>query len=218
LTPSIGRGYLRHVGPREATAAAIGVALIAIGAFVVLDGTAAAIALLVSGLVLVLIGVFGWQDSPALASGGVAETDGPTQDAAPGPEEQTLTTQAHGVDAVSGVPRDERDEPRPVSEEVPAPHPLVGEAEAVADPLGRGRSDGVLDDGAAPADETDQGDPSPEPTVLVGSAGEGHSHDRPILTHGDLVTHVRDHHPDVPTDGSTIQLRLLHEREHPPPS
>jgi len=67
-----------------------------------------------------------------------------------------------------------------------------------------------------------------EPAILpdaVGSAaipstGFGaldHAHDQPLRTHADLVRHLIDDHPGTRTDGSTIQVRLLHEREHGAP-
>ena len=45
-------------------------------------------------------------------------------------------------------------------------------------------------------------------------ADSEHSHDQPMLGHSELVSHIRDYHEHVPFDGSTIQLRLLHERAH----
>jgi hypothetical protein len=50
-----------------------------------------------------------------------------------------------------------------------------------------------------------------------GATGRDHVHDEPLLGHSDLVAHVRDYHDEIATDGSTIQLRLLHERAHGAP-
>jgi hypothetical protein len=63
---------------------------------------------------------------------------------------------------------------------------------------------------------------SPEPGALEPEASDApedegdtaHSHDQSMLGHSELVSHIRDYHEGVPFDGSTIQLRLLHERAH----
>jgi len=64
--------------------------------------------------------------------------------------------------------------------------------------------------------------PGGEPEALEQAASDPaqdeadseHSHDQPMLGHSELVSHIRDYHEHVPFDGSTIQLRLLHERAH----
>jgi hypothetical protein len=93
--------------------------------------------------------------------------------------------------------------------------------EAVADPLGRGETDSVLDvepgadDAVVDAHATAAADGEREPTMILTGASElDHVHDEPLRNHTDLVRHVADYHPGVRSDGSTIQLRLLHEREH----
>jgi hypothetical protein len=123
-------------------------------------------------------------------------------------------------DLLSGSEEDDAGSPpEPVSEEIPAPHPYVGGVEAVADPLGRRETDSTLDlERAADDAEVDvpaTPGPDAEPTmILTGASDLDHVHDEPLRNHTDLVRHVADYHPGVPTDGSTIQLRLLHEREH----
>src|SRR5829696_8456657 len=65
---------------RSATGAAIAVVVIGIVAFFMLDGVAAGVALLVAGLLLVVIGVVGWQEpQPAAATAGTptSSADGP---------------------------------------------------------------------------------------------------------------------------------------------
>jgi hypothetical protein len=57
-------------------------------------------------------------------------------------------------------------------------------------------------------------------TSTIRPTGDGdvdHAHDEPLHTHRDLVRHLGDSHPGLRTDGSTIQVRLLHEREHGAP-
>jgi len=50
-----------------------------------------------------------------------------------------------------------------------------------------------------------------EPAIEIAAA---HEHEQPLLGYSELVSHLRDSHPGAPFDGSTIQLRLLHERTH----
>ena len=44
--------------------------------------------------------------------------------------------------------------------------------------------------------------------------GTGHGHALPLVNHSDLVTHLRREHLDLESSGSTIQMRILHERAH----
>lgn len=44
--------------------------------------------------------------------------------------------------------------------------------------------------------------------------GAAHGHTVPLVNHSDLVTHLRREHPSLDASGSTIQMRLLHERDH----
>jgi hypothetical protein len=258
---------------RSATFAALGVAIAGIVAFFLLDGVIAGLVLFVAGVLLVVIGIFGWQDrTPAVATATGGSTgvinEPATSDTASGesvPHEDmgadladradwdgggtpSRSDDGHDdtpvdsdLDAVSGVPlgddRGDGADPRaaeearvgedtPVGEEVPTPHPAVGVTEAVSDPLGRGGTDSVL--GAEPPagpDATNRAEPDasdeppPAPTMQVAEDTDDvdHVHDQPLLGHSDLVSHVRDYHEDIATDGSTIQLRLLHERAHGAP-
>jgi hypothetical protein len=231
---------------RTATIAAVGVAALGVIAFVVLSGVGAGLVLFVAGVVLVAIGIFGWDDHPPAvaaegSTGAVAlsarardEDDDMTphhpggdvapHDAADVDDRSTRADAGASEDAsrdlLSGSEEDDAGSPpEPVSEEIPAPHPYVGGVEAVADPLGRGETDSTLDlERAADDAEVDvpaTPGPDAEPTmILTGASDLDHVHDEPLRNHTDLVRHVADYHPGVPTDGSTIQLRLLHEREH----
>jgi hypothetical protein len=226
---------------RSATGAAIAVCLIGIVAFVILDGAAAGLALLVAGVLLVVIGAVGWQEGQVAA----ATSGGPTSlvreeaqpmlaEAVPDPSGEDRPAEApwphlrdeadETRDATGAIPLEEIDDPdhapEPVSEEAPAPQRQVAEVEAVADPLGRGRTDSVLDVDRDDGDAFEGDRPEPEPTmqaVYDDASGLDHVHDEPLLGHSDLVAHVRDYHAGIPTDGSTIQLRLLHERAHGAP-
>lgn len=81
--------------------------------------------------------------------------------------------------------------------------------------------------GRAPEEPVDQGRPfeeaargvaAPEivgaPAALETEPPAGHRHAVPLVNHSDLVTHMRREHPDLGTGGSTIQMRLLHDRAH----
>jgi hypothetical protein len=57
----------------------------------------------------------------------------------------------------------------------------------------------------------------PAATRSTGFGALDHGHDQPLRTHADLVRHLIDDHPGIRTYGSTIQVRLLHEREHGAP-
>lgn len=211
---------------RSATFAALGVAVLGIVAFFLLDGVAAGIVLVVAGMLVVAIGILGWRDPGTTFAVAAAGPAGGTLDR-PATRRPAVVLQPPLHDrereAVAEVPVEapEDETPEPVSEQAPAPQPAVGEAEAVADPFGRGETDPVPD--AEP--ETEDGGleyaPGPEqPTMrLVGDdTGElDHVHDEPLLGHSDLVTHVRDYHETIPPEGATIQLRLLHERSHGAP-
>jgi hypothetical protein len=229
---------------RTATGVAIAVTLIGIAAFFVLDGVAAGIALLLAGVLLVVIGVVGWQERAPVGATAGAPTAAATSSVAhepramhaeavpdpsveDGPRSAWWSHVAEDADetrdVASGIPADETQATdgtaEPVSEDAPAPQRQVAEVEAVADPLGRRRTNSVLDADRAEGATSGTDRPEPEPTmqVLDDASGLDHVHDEPVLGHSDLVAHVRDHHAEIPTDGSTIQLRLLHERAHGAP-
>jgi hypothetical protein len=189
-------GYLRRMDGRSATLAAVAVAAIGIVTFFLLDGVAAAVAVIAAGVLLVVIGIVGWRDrapASALASTG--------------------SSAIAGVDPVVYLPAE------PVSNGQRR-DALRDDAEAVADPLGRGETDPVLDREPR-GDDAPERDyaPAPEPTTQVVADGTtvDHVHDEPLLGHSDLAAHVRDYHEDLAEVGSTIQLRLLHQRAHGAP-
>jgi len=126
-------------------------------------------------------------------------------------------------------------EPEPVAPEPVAP------AEASTRPDARRVFAAVASVGRAPEEETarepEQPAPAPaeaeQPTDTVpateglGTAEEttpaaeveeppdtGHRHSLPLVNHSDLVTHLRREHLDLESSGSTIQMRILHERAH----
>ncbi len=61
---------------------------------------------------------------------------------------------------------------------------------------------------------TEEAAPPEGPEAEEPPAGTGHTHAVPVVSHSDLVTHMRSEHPDLEAGGSTIQMRLLHERAH----
>jgi hypothetical protein len=67
------------VDRRAATVGAIAVAVLGLLAFAVLDGVAAGFALFVSGLLVVAIGLLGWQDRHEPGSGERAARGAPSQ-------------------------------------------------------------------------------------------------------------------------------------------
>lgn len=68
---------------------------------------------------------------------------------------------------------------------------------------------GALEPGTAPEQAPPEASQAEQPLV-----GIGHTHAVPVVSHSDLVTHMRSEHPDLESGGSTIQMRLLHERAH----
>lgn len=133
-------------------------------AYLALDGVASGLALFVAGLVLVAVGVWGWQ----------------------GQGEPSRTAVAAGVDT-----------PAEPAGPMLATTTIRREAEPEAKPVAPRRPRKAATEPAAPAED-----------------GPGHSHDRPIVAHGDLVAHVRESHGGLGHDGSTQQLRRLHDRAH----
>jgi hypothetical protein len=77
-------------------------------------------------------------------------------------------------------------------------------------------------DEAGTAHEAPALDEAPAPEVVAEDAeapaateaGTDHTHALPIVNHSDLVMHIRRQHPGLDTGGSTIQMRVIHERAH----
>ncbi len=65
-----------------------------------------------------------------------------------------------------------------------------------------------------PRPATEAPEPEPAAEAPEPSGGEGHTHAVPIVSHSDLVMHLRRQHPDLDASGSTIQMRQIHERAH----
>jgi hypothetical protein len=118
-------------------------------------------------------------------------------------ERGSRTGAGTGGDAVAEVESDELDVT------VPMAAVAVEEAEPTA-PILRTGLEPVAE--PAPAASEPEG-PAPDASEAAEDEGDtAHSHDQPMLGHSELVSHIRDYHEGVPFDGSTIQLRLLHER------
>jgi hypothetical protein len=54
----------------------------------------------------------------------------------------------------------------------------------------------------------------PQVTETSARPEAGHGHAISIVSHSDLVSHVRREHPDLESGGSTIQMRRLHDGAH----
>lgn len=123
--------------------------------------------------------------------------------------------------AEEAQPQEPSPEPAPVAEttasdarRVFAAVAAVGQAPA--------ESEVVEPEPAEPEPAEPEGEPGVEgaieasgPQAAIAAEGElEHQHAVPLVNHSDLVTHLRSQHPDLESSGSTIQMRLLHERWH----
>ena len=234
MTVPAAAGIYGRMDGRSATLAALGIAIAAIVSFFVLDGVTAGLVLFVAGVLLVVIGIFGWQDrAPAVATASAARAAAAAAalGGAAMPDDVDDAVE-ESVDELDAAERDRADaafstaeDDRPFMEEATAPHPAVGVTEAVTDPLGMAGAQPdpdpelgeVPDVGDRRSSEPDDEAPPAMMQVVEGDDTADHVHDQPLLGHSDLVAHARDYHPAIATDGSTIQLRLLHERAHGAP-
>ena len=119
-------------------------------------------------------------------------------------------------------------EPEPVSSAEASTRAAAGRVFAAVASVGRAPEDeapleyeplvpaGV--EAAASALPVTQGTETAEETTPAAEVeetpGAGHRHGVPLVNHSDLVTHLRREHPDLESSGSTIQMRILHERAH----
>jgi hypothetical protein len=168
-----------------------GIVLVGIGGYSSLEGVWKGLSLVAAGIALVLLGL-SLERKPRVAAETVGEIAGEASDEL----DVTVPMTAVAVeDAEAAVPlkpiqvsEAEASEPEPevAGPEVSEPEPEVAAPDESAVPEAEGEA----------VDET------------------AHRHDQPMLGHSELVSHIRDYHEGVPFDGSTIQLRLLHERAH----
>jgi len=168
---------------------AVGIVLIGLGGYSSLDGAWKGLSLVAAGIALVLLGL--------------SLERKPRADAAAGEDPVLVGSAGADIDATAPMAAVAVEEAEPTApivraepERVVEQEPSVSEPEVAAGPV----EDAVADEEAV-ADVEDLGDTA-------------HGHDQPMLGHSELVSHIRDYHEDVPFDGSTIQLRLLHERAH----
>ncbi|MGE5460325.1 MAG: hypothetical protein ACM3WR_06840 [Solirubrobacterales bacterium] len=122
-----------------------------------------------------------------------------------------------GTQAVSATPQPAASpEPPPIGE--PSARPDAGRVFAAVASVGRAPQE----DGSGPSSAAE---PEPEPVApeppgelgaVTGSepAAVEHGHAIPIVSHSDLVSHLRREHPDLESGGSTIQMRRLHDGVH----
>ena len=171
---------------------AVGIVLIGLGGYSSLDGAWKGLSLVAAGIALVLLGL-SLERKPAAAA---AAAEDPILVEFSGEDiDVMMPVAAVAVEEAEPTAPTVRAEPAPVagqepSESEPSLPETVEEPEAAARPVEE-----------AVAEVEDLGDAA-------------HRHDQPMLGHSELVSHIRDYHEDVPFDGSTIQLRLLHERAH----
>jgi hypothetical protein len=113
-------------------------------------------------------------------------------------------------------------EPPPIGE--PSARPDAGPIFAAVASVGRApQEEGPGPSSAAEPEPTALLEPepvAPEPPGELGAvtgsepAAVEHGHAIPIVSHSDLVSHLRREHPDLESGGSTIQMRRLHDGAH----
>jgi hypothetical protein len=109
--------------------------------------------------------------------------------------------------------------PSPATE--PAARPDAGRVFAAVASVGRGPQEDLPEPSSAGAPEpaTSTQGSIPEQVLLAdrepaAASESGHGHAIPIVSHSDLVSHLRREHPDLESGGSTIQMRRLHDGAH----
>jgi hypothetical protein len=173
---------------------AVGIVLIGLGGYASLDGAWKGLSLVAAGIALVLLGL-SLERKPAAAA---AAAEDPILVEFSGEDiDVTMPMAAVAVEEAEPTVPIVRAEPAPVAEQAPSEsEPEASLPETVEEPEAAAR-------------------PVEEAVAEVEDLGDAaHRHDQPMLGHSELVSHIRDYHEDVPFDGSTIQLRLLHERAH----
>lgn len=87
----------------------------------------------------------------------------------------------------------------------------VGRApqEELPEPSSAGAPEPAVSTQGSIADQMRLAEPEPAATTEA-----GHGHAIPIVSHSDLVSHLRREHPGLESGGSTIQMRRLHDGAH----
>lgn len=192
-----------------------GIVLIGLGGYSSLDGVWKGLSLVAAGIALVLLGL-SLERKPRAAAAAAGDAEG--EASAVDDQDVTVPMAAVAVEeaeptvpiALTGSDAAEARAPEPElvagveTSEAPEVEaaPAVDEAEPVDEP-----ALDVSEEAAPRAAAVDE-------TEDVADDDTAHFHDQPMLGHSELVSHIRDYHESVPFDGSTIQLRLLHERAH----
>jgi outer membrane biosynthesis protein TonB len=172
---------------------ALGIVLIGFGGYASLEGVWKGGSLAAAGIALVLLGL-SLERSPRPATE---------------PRESEEEGAPEGSDAVTV-----EIEPAPLAEPEPEPTaPLAAEPEPTVELATEPEPELAEPEPTAPLATEPEPEPEPEPAQAPSAVG-AHVHEQPMLGHSELVSHLRDEHEGVPFDGSTIQLRLLHERAH----
>lgn len=178
----------------------VGIVLIGIGGYSSLDGVWKGLSLVAAGIALVLLGLsLERRPRPAVAASTAGEGSAGTS---VDDLDATAPMTAVAVEEAEPTAPILRTEPEPEPEPETEPGPEFAMAEEAPPPLSEMaevQGVAVSANGPVPSDLGDE---------------RAHEHDQPMLGHSELVSHIRDYHEGVPFDGSTIQLRLLHERKH----
>lgn len=182
----------------------VGIVLIGAGGYSSLDGVWKGFSLVAAGIALVLLGLSVERKPKAAA----ATPDEIATEASADDLHVTVPMAAVAADVVEPTAPLE---PAGTGSEEGGSTELEPAAVASAAEVSEAEASG--DAGVEPPAEAIAEEPSSE--APAGADDEtAHAHDQPMLGHSELVSHIRDYHEGVPFDGSTIQLRLLHERAH----
>ena len=198
-----------------------GIVLVGIGGYSSLEGVWKGLSLVAAGIALVLLGL-SLERKPRVAAETVGEIAGEASDEL----DVTVPMTAVAVeDAEATVPlkpiqvsEAEASEPEPeaAGPEVSEPEPEVAAPDESAVPEAASETEAALveEEGSSTSAAAEAELPPSEEAEREAVDETVHRHDQPMLGHSELVSHIRDYHEGVPFDGSTIQLRLLHERAH----
>jgi len=187
-----------------------GIVLVGIGGYSSLEGVWKGLSLVAAGIALVLLGL-SLERKPRVAAETVGEVAGEGSSA---DLDVTVPMAAVAVEDAEAtapltpiqIPEAEASESEP---EVAAPdESAVPEAASETETA-------LVEEDWSSTSAAEEAEPPPAEEAEGQAVDEtAHRHDQPMLGHSELVSHIRDYHEGVPFDGSTIQLRLLHERAH----
>lgn len=152
------------------------------------------------------------ESGPSAPTAPMEPSSAPEAGSEPAPAPSRAADAGRVFAAVASVGRD----PTVVPEVMPAePAPVEPEPSAVAEapstPVTSATSPEAADE---PGPSSTTAPPAAPTAEAEAAASQGHTHALPIVNHSDLITHLRREHPDLGSGGSTIQMRVVHERSH----